>query len=221
MISHKYKCIFVHIPRTAGTAIEKWICGDDWWYIEKETKHLLASQAKKIYREYWDSYFKFSFVRNPWDRMVSCLGAYEDFFKISYNNFLNFDGYKKEFGYPVTIENDYRFSKRNEILLEKHQEHCVYLNILDEKLDFIGRFESLQKDTEFIKDRLKIEKDFPFKVKEGASKRKNNYQDYYDKKAREDVENLFGKDLKKFGYKFNNEPLFSKILGLLRKSDGS
>jgi hypothetical protein len=212
MISHKYKCIFIHIPRTAGTAIEKWICGDDWWYIEKETKHLLASQAKKIYQEYWDSYFKFSFVRNPWDRMVSCLGAYEDFFKISCKEFLNIDGYKKEFGYPITIENDYRFSKKNDIQLEKHQEHSVYLNILDENLDFIGKFESLRKDTEFIKKRLKIEKDFPFTVKDGASKRKDKYQDYYDDKARRDVEELFRKDIKKFRYRFNDEVWLARIL---------
>jgi hypothetical protein len=210
MISHKYKCIFIHIPRTAGTAIERWICGDDWWYIEKETKHLLASQAKKIYQPYWDSYFKFSFVRNPWDRMVSCLGAYEDYFKITCDGFLNLEGYKKEFGDPITIENDYRFSKRADVQLERHQKHCVYLNTLDEKLDFIGKFENLHKDMEFIKNKLNIEKYFPLKVKEGASKRKKDYQDYYDNKSRKDVEDLFRKDIQEFRYKFR-EPFISRI----------
>jgi len=212
MISHKYKCIFVHIPRTAGTAIERWMCGDDWWYIEKETKHLLASQAKELYKEYWDSYFKFSFVRNPWDRMVSCLGAYEDFFKISYSDYLNFDEYKKEFGYPLTVENDYRFSKRADLQQAHHQEHCVYSNILDEELDFIGKFETLQKDTKFLKDKLKIENDFPFEKKEGASKRKKDFREYYNEKARKDIEDLFGKDIKKFKYKFEEDGPFTKFL---------
>jgi len=210
MISHKYKCIFIHIPRTAGTAIEKWICGEDWWYVEKETKHLLASQAKKIYQPYWDRYFKFSFVRNPWDRMVSCLGAYEGYFKIAHDSFFDIGGYKQEFGYPVTIENDYRFSKRSDVLREKHQEYCVYLNILDEEMDFIGKFESLGKDIQYIKKKLKIEMDFPLKVKAGASKRSKNYQEYYNEQSKKDVEDLFRKDIKKFGYQFH-EPMMAKL----------
>ena len=51
MISHKYKCIFIHIPRTGGTFIENLIFGKDWWGIDKKTKHITASQAKEIYKE--------------------------------------------------------------------------------------------------------------------------------------------------------------------------
>ncbi len=71
MISHAFRCIFIHIPRTAGSYIETMICGANWWKVEPKTKHLLSSQAKSIYSDYWDDYFKFSFVRNPWGRMVS------------------------------------------------------------------------------------------------------------------------------------------------------
>ncbi|MDF2620749.1 MAG: uncharacterized protein K0S00_3408 [Xanthobacteraceae bacterium] len=54
MISHQYKCIFVHIQRCAGTSIEVWIDGADFWYKEPNNKHLLASQAKELYAAYWD-----------------------------------------------------------------------------------------------------------------------------------------------------------------------
>ena len=65
MISHKYKCIFIHIPRTAGTFTELLIDGKDWWVPKgygsfRQEKHIIASQAKKIYKDYWDEYFKFS-----------------------------------------------------------------------------------------------------------------------------------------------------------------
>jgi hypothetical protein len=201
MISHRYKCIFVHIHRTAGTSIENWIVGNDWWKIEASTKHLLASQAKKVYSKYWDNYFKFAFVRNPWDRMISCLN-YPTFYGITYNDRLNFDKYKTLLGYPITIENDYRFSKRDELITKKHQNNAIYSNILDEKLNFIGSFESLQKDIQFIKNKLKIKKDFQFQNKILASNRSGGYRDYYDEKSQKVVEDLYKRDIKNFHYEF-------------------
>lgn len=74
MIDHKTKCIFVHIQRTGGTAIEKLFIKNDMWLSGRPNhKHLLASQAKKLYKDYWNDYFKFSFVRDPWSRTVSML----------------------------------------------------------------------------------------------------------------------------------------------------
>jgi len=71
MISHELKCIFIHIPRTAGSSIERALINDDWWNVDRKTKHLIANQAKKLYSEYWNDYFKFSFVRDPYSRMLS------------------------------------------------------------------------------------------------------------------------------------------------------
>ena len=79
MISHEYRCIFIHIPRTGGSSIEKALVGRNWWSISKETKHITASQAREVYGDYWGKYFKFSFVRNPWDRCVSLL-AFSSFY---------------------------------------------------------------------------------------------------------------------------------------------
>ena len=73
MICHKNKYIFIHIPRTGGSSIEHTLYGQDWWLVDRKSKHLIASTAKKVYSEYWDDYFKFAFVRNPWDRMRSML----------------------------------------------------------------------------------------------------------------------------------------------------
>lgn len=201
MISHQYKCIFIHIPRTAGSSIEHWICGQDWWEIDKETKHLFASQAKQLYAPYWDSYFKFAFVRNPWDRMVSCL-KYKGFFGIiEKNGQLDFRPYKKRFGYPLTLENDYRFSDRKAIKSKKHRWNCVYLNMLDESLDFIGKFENLQEDTTFIQEQLGIEKPFPIQQPIEHSER-SSYVNYYNARSKKTVARLFKKDIKHFNYTF-------------------
>jgi len=154
MISHELKCIFIHIPRTAGSSIERTLVGKDWWQIERKTKHLVASQAKKLYSEYWDDYFKFSFVRDPYSRMLS-MTTFDNIRKIYYGDTLPFNGvvtdqhineYKKLFGTRVLIEHDYRFYKMEEVINEKHKENCVYGNILDERIDYIGRFETLEED---------------------------------------------------------------------------
>ena len=151
MISHELKCIFIHIPRTAGSSIERTLVGKDWWQIERKTKHLVASQAKRIYSDYWNDYFKFSFVRDPYSRMLSMTTFLEYFCgdSIPFRRVLtdrHINGYKKLFGTPVLIEHDYRFYKREEIVNEKHRENCVYGNILDEPIDYIGRFETLEED---------------------------------------------------------------------------
>jgi len=154
MISHELKCIFIHIPRTGGSSIERKLVSKDWWQIEHKTKHLVASQAKRIYSEYWNGYFKFSFVRDPYSRMLS-MTTFDSMRELYYGKALPFNGiltdqhmngYKKLFGNPVLIEHDYRFYKREEIESEKHRDNCVYGNILDEPIDYIGRFETLEED---------------------------------------------------------------------------
>jgi len=154
MISHELKCIFIHIPRTAGSSIERALINDDWWTVESKTKHLIASQAKKIYSEYWNDYFKFSFVRDPYSRMLS-MTTFDKIRKMYYGDTVSFTGiitdqhineYKKLFGHLILIEHDYRFYKRKEVENETHRENCVYGNILDEPIDYIGKFETLEED---------------------------------------------------------------------------
>lgn len=209
MISHRYRCILIHIPRTGGSSIERWIHGGDWWNASPETKHLLASQAKQIYSEYWDDYFKFAFVRNPWDRMVSCLHFSSHFgieaeqtknrFGWSQQGAIDFTGYKEMFGYPVTVEHDHRFYERSDLQTSNHQPNRVYQNILDEPIDFVGRFETLKEDTKTIQEKIGMEK--RFKVHAQRSKR-GKYERYYDEVSCEEVRQLYAGDIEAFGYAY-------------------
>lgn len=87
MISHESKSIFIHLPRTGGSTMETLLCGRDWSHIDWATKHIHWKKAKSLYSEYWDSYFKFSIVRNPveWVRSLyrspdrSCGKTFEEF----------------------------------------------------------------------------------------------------------------------------------------------
>jgi hypothetical protein len=100
LISHTHKFIFIKNPKTAGTSVEMLFepyCrsdGPDCLVLHftecKESKigvvgyrgytvagskwyaHMSAEVIKqRIGAEVWDSYFKFTTVRNPWDQYVS------------------------------------------------------------------------------------------------------------------------------------------------------
>lgn len=82
----KYKCIFIHVPKTAGVSVAKSLLG-------KPTVHWSALNCRLIFgKEDFNNYFKFSFVRNPFTRLIS---AYE---------FLRNGGYGPSDKMIVTIE---------------------------------------------------------------------------------------------------------------------
>lgn len=93
-ISHKYKLIYVHIPKCGGSSVassfgikinnnilqKNFLFG---LYNGKALQHLSKNEIDLFTRnEYWD-YFSFSFVRNPFDKIVS---EYAWFIK---HNFIN------------------------------------------------------------------------------------------------------------------------------------
>ena len=177
MISHEHKCIFVHISRTGGSSIERTIFEKDWWFIDPATKHLTASKTKEIYKDYWDSYFKFSFVRNPWDRMISCYSH---------------KGYKKFFGTSlIDFLNNTKIPRHEPQFLE-------YTDILDTDLDFVGKFENLEEDFKYIKNKIGIKNE----LKHFGKTKRTKYQDYYCDKSIRLVEEMYKKSIVKYEYKF-------------------
>jgi len=84
MISHEYRMIFIHIPKTGGTSIEKMFGALKTKKITfekskkqvdimpfKVEKHYDASDVEVQYKNFIESYFKWTIVRNPWEREYS------------------------------------------------------------------------------------------------------------------------------------------------------
>jgi hypothetical protein len=199
MISHKYKCIFVHIPRCGGTSIEHWLCGGDWWSIDDKTKHLLASQAKEIYAEHWNKYFKFAFVRHPVPRTISCL-YFADHFGLKYEvdkKTISFSGYHERFGRAVVLEHDYRFHQRAALLRNCHTRGSVYGNIIDEEVDFIGTTENINEDIKLIQKAIGNRE--PFQMHAAMSESRINIQDLTQENIMY-IEDVYRNDMVRFGF---------------------
>jgi hypothetical protein len=163
-------------------------------------RHILASTAKRIYGAYWSEYFKFSFVRNPWDRMIS-LARFPRWSGVSVSeDSIDLSAYLEKFS---DRELDWRSHSANEKLKPPIPE-AVYLNILNEELDFIGRFEDLHEDFGFVCDKVGLQhKQLPHVEKFRQSKRKP-YCEYYNDETRQLVADKYAKDIAEFGYKFKN-----------------
>lgn len=77
MISHRHRCIFIHVPKTAGKSVLALFglpeLGRDYVdrlpHIEDPYDHVPA--ASYVDAPFFRKYFKFAVVRNPWDRLVS------------------------------------------------------------------------------------------------------------------------------------------------------
>ncbi|MDY7009062.1 MAG: sulfotransferase family 2 domain-containing protein [Cyanobacteriota bacterium] len=82
MISDRYKCIFIHIPKTTGSSIEDVIfphprSEEQFWGLPNKyqtgcLRHLMVKHIKlEVSSDIFKSYFKFTVIRNPWDKAVS------------------------------------------------------------------------------------------------------------------------------------------------------
>jgi len=187
MIDHQRKLLFVHIARTGGTSIETALVGEDWWEIDPLTKHVSASMARVIHGEdIWAKYTTFSVVRNPWDRVVSMwtVGWW-------YEEGTHFNGIR-----PVCF--------RDFVLGLKPHPHELYgtlhqHEILDEELDLILRFETLQADFSAMLKRIGCD-DIVLPFKEKSDRRP--YESYYDDETACAVAEIYKTDISRYGYNF-------------------
>lgn len=209
MIDHKTKCIFVHIQRTGGTIIEKQLMGNDLWWIEPESKHLIASRMKKKYAEYWNDYFKFSIIRDPWARTVSMLRFPEEFYIQKDRNtgkLVNVQSYidKYTLRNNCFIETDTRFVDPRFCYDEnKHKLNQVYLNILDEELDYIGKYENLEETLSYISSKIGV--NLTINARQGSI----SYDNYFTEETKEMITSLYENDLKHFNYSYGDGKLIT------------
>lgn len=202
MISHEHKCIFIHIPKCAGSSIERIFNGSQ--YVEWDdhnkiwTQHATAEQIKQLYFKNYDDYFSFTFTRNPWDRAISDYFWTKKDLKIE-DSFKNYLLLKKNFDTPKLRYPHLNSSGRGDHILA--QSDFVLNSNGEQIVNFVGAFENLQKDFNIVCDKIGIpQRQLPHVNK---SKHKH-YTEYYDDETREIVAEKYAKDIEYFGYEFES-----------------
>ena len=160
-------------------------------------RHTKLNTGRNIrYDKSWDDLLKFAFVRNPWERLVS---AYID--KIQGDSLvqgIQLKNYKKKYN---TFNKMVQFIKSAK--LEELNEHFnSQTNLLPlNKLDFIGKFENLQKDFNTVCDKIGIPRQELPHINKSKHK---SYTEYYDDETRQIVAEKYAKDIEYFGYEFGD-----------------
>ncbi|NER22223.1 MAG: sulfotransferase family protein [Symploca sp. SIO1B1] len=222
MISYDKKCIFVHIPKTGGSSIENLIWtgnrreSDLWkghitpYYNKYQTgglQHLFATHIQQeVGNDVFKSFFKFSFVRNPWDKAVSQF-CYMKTIKIL-REFIGMskDDCFKQYLSLIQTKKHVQWEEQYKFILDQNGNSLV---------DFIGRFENFENDVRYVLQTLNNQTSLnpqeltPESAKISFAKiphvkqsLRTHYTDYYDNESKDIVRHLYQKDIELFNYIF-------------------
>lgn len=195
------EAIFIHLPKAAGTSIRRAISGTKSYHIP--LSRYWAEDAERTGR-----YFKFCFVRNPWDRMSSayhylkerCVpeprypdGRWANRYLSNVADFEDFLGrLRTDQAYCASVMQYKHFRSQLDWLLLPGQEQPV-------SMDFIGRYENLLDDYAFLGERLPIELTLP---SERVGDMNKDYRTKYTNRMKDTVASLYRDDIKYLGYDF-------------------
>ena len=206
IISHRHRFIFTAIPKT-GThsvrqALREHMGPEDHeqvrLFVEKRLPypelarighgHISLAELRPVLgEEAFASYFKFEFVRNPFDRFVSYCA-----FATSREGSFARD--------PKAVMRHFLFTAPPTHHMVFRPQHS-FMTDADGKLltDEIGRVEEMQPSYDAICTRIGIPSTPLGRVN---SSRHEDYRSYYDDQLIDGVKRIYGRDLELFGYEF-------------------
>lgn len=194
----RLNCLFIHIPKTAGTAILEG--------LGKKRTHYRQHFPWYVYqaanRKYFTNSFKFSFVRNPYDRLYS---AYE-YLKAggaggggdraageALRKYQDFDDFIYQALHLGDLRNNLHFIPQSNFILDLCGKPVV---------DYLGRQETIDDDFAEIAKHLGITSRLKQKNTTAGRHHKDYRLAYKSDRSIEIVQNLYAQDLRVFNYQF-------------------
>lgn len=205
LVSHRYRFIFIHVYKVAGTSMREALerfCEDRWkrraarllgrtglYRPDLPPPHLKAREARDMLPpEVFDGYYKFAFVRNPWDWQVSLY----HFMRSTPDNHQHelakgFSGFSEYLAWRV----------REDRQLQKAFVTDEAGNLI---VDRVGRLETVEADLEAIRQAIGLP---PVRLPHVNRSRHRDYRTYYTDETRRMVAEAFKEDIELFGYTFD------------------
>jgi len=189
------RTVFVHIPKTAGNSVGWSLYGRKLGGHRRLVDYELCFSKAEL-----ESFFKFAFVRNPWDRLVS---AYRFMTKGGKNRYdvawsrqfmAPFDCFREFVEGWVTEENvrkGFHFRPQCEFVVSSEKVIGV---------DQIYCFEEIERDYEYLRERLGFGD--RLQVRNRTDGRSPDYRDMYDAKTKDIVGSVYRDDIREFSYRF-------------------
>ena len=234
IISHKYKFIFLEYPKTGtlsmSTVLRRHHPEINWVRFEnhkKEKARIRHSGLKDalIQHPECSNYFKFAFVRNPWDRAVSLkyhLIYSQKYREMEFSKYIPSMHFKAQPTFYQFCEKNYEnldFIGKYENLEEDFKNVCNIIGLEKmKKLHHLNKRDNEEKEKRLIKSlerRKSLTKDekeivnLEKKINESRERKRikkniepRDYREYYDDETRQIVAEKYAKDIEYFNYKF-------------------
>ena len=178
--------VFIHINKTGGSSIEKALGAK---FDHRTAREKIAAIGEQT----WARKFTFTVVRNPWDKVVS-----QYHYRIQ-TQLAGLTG--KPMPFPEWVQRAY-----GERDTRYHGQPLMFLPQMDWIADkddrilveFVGRFERLTEDFDYICQRLGRQATLPHL----KATRRGHYRDYYDDSSRQIVAEQFARDIRALDYHF-------------------
>ena len=212
LLSYSHEFIFFHVPRTAGTSVSgaltslahdplRVFVNRALDKLGFRVNHILGPSSWKRFRIHQSArgvchhlpaslfarFFKFAFVRNPWDWLVSYYhhvvqcpdhGRHRRLMRIAcFEDFIRWKMTRRR-------------NRQLDLLADRDGRLLV---------DFVGRYERLEEDFHEISRRLSVRVDLPRLNRS----RHDDYRRYYSDNAAQLVADYWRPDIQAFGYDFD------------------
>lgn len=190
----RHQALFIHVPKSAGRSVVRGL------FDVKSVEHAPAAWYQQLDAERFARYFKFTFVRNPWDRAVSAYtylagggsaaSAEDSQWSAFVNSHDSFDAFICTW---LSEEN----AMRNALFTPQ----VVFLRDIFGRIDidFVGRFETLQADFDQVAQRLGVDAQLPHLNQSRAE----DFRSFYSPASRDRVARVYAGDIEAFGYRFD------------------